>query len=806
MMMLIFLYISLFCFQDALAALHLRSGAGAAVDPDMSTIETRLIQSYVTTSNISGMDADVRGYLPLIVPPGIFSDINYTTGMSTGWGGYDHCLRFSEMGSALYTPTSAFYNSAALHTALLDAHTGVFSWFLSAQPHDDANWWYQAIGCARPTSQLSLQLQSSLSAEGIANATILMDRSQWERFSSTGTNAADIALVHIANGLLNGNKTMVAEAFAKMWSTVEYADSEPPSSPEGPKTDGSFMQHGAQLYLGNYGASWTRDVLSNIAIAVNTTFNASTASLATAAHVVLDGCARVIHWPSAQWDVAVIGRQITNPGGQAVVGQPNGDAGLLDPKVLRAAAAGPRAAELLALAAALENPASVRMPVRFSAFYASDYAVQTQPSYYASVRMISSRTAGGECINGQGLQALHAADGVQYIMTSGHEYDNIAPTWDWEMLPGTTVQRGGAPLSCKTSDGMGSGTMTGVHTRDNTTGIAWMDLNNTRYGQNLRARKAYFFFDGVLINLGAAIEAPSSFRVTTTMDSRLLAGTVSVSRDGGASFTTQPTGNATIQLSAPSPKGIPRLLVAHSGMGFAELGDAGAVGATTPTSAQLLNAPVSGNWSSVGTHPGIITNNMFTLSLDHGIDTAGGGAAYAYAIWPAVTATDFTGGAWRGALSRYMILSNTLAVTSIFDTINSTLYAVAWDGGAASRVTLPSAIRGGYIDAPFPAGLIVSTYDNSTSGATVLSIAYVEPGSLITGSHDYRYYFNTGAQFVSCSWPDCPGAVNAPKGYVGPPVIKWSCFTNGTILLDSPPSQASMPDSMLFPPVNCALA
>ena len=779
------------------------AGGAAPADPDLATIEARLLASYVITANVTGLDADLRSYLPFIVPPGQFSDLNYTTGEPTGWGGYAHCLRFSAMASALYTPASAFYNSAALRSALLDARAGVFAWFLSAQPHDDANWWYQAIGCARPVAQLTLQLLALLSAEGVANATALMDRSQWERFSSTGTNAADIALVHIGNGLVNGNRSMVAEAFSKMWSTVEYAASEPPSSPEGPKTDGSFMQHGAQLYLGNYGASWTKDVLSNIAIAANTTFNASAASLAVAAHVVLDGCARAIHWPSAQWDVAVIGRQITGPGGQAVVGAvgSNADAGLLDPAVLRAAAAGPRAAELLALAAALENPSAVRMPARFSAFYAADYAVQTRPEYFASVRMISSRTAGGECINGQGLQALHAADGVQYIMTSGHEYDNIAPTWNWEMLPGTTVQRGGAPLSCKTADGMGAGTMTGVQTRDNSTGLAWMDLNNTRYGQNLRARKAYFFFDGVLLNLGASIEAPSGFRVTTTVDSRLLAGAVAVSRDGGKTFATQPPGNATLPLSGASDA--PRLLVSHSGMGFAELGAAGAVGAAAPASAQLLNAPVTGNWSSVGAATGNVTNGMFTFSLDHGVDTAGG-AAYAYAVWPAVAAADFKAGAWRAALSRYTVTSNSRAVTAVFDAVNSTLYAVAWDGGAASRVPLPAALRGGYIDAPFPAGLIVSTYENAT--ATVLSISFIEPGALVTSAHDYRFYFGTGASFLPCSWPNCPGAVNAPKGYVGPPVMKWACFANGTIEVESPPTQAAMPGSMLVPPLNCALA
>jgi hypothetical protein len=242
-------------------------------------------------------------------------------------------------------------------------------------------------------------------------------------------------------------------------------------------------------------------------------------------------------------------------------------------------------------------------------------------------------------------------------------------------------------------------------------------------------------------------------------------------------------------------------------MGFAELGAAGAApGAAPPAAAQLLNAPVTGNWSAVGAATGSITNGMFTLALDHGVDTAGGAAAYAYAIWPAVAAPAFAAGAWRAALARYAVVANTRAVAAVFDAANATLYAVAWDGGAASRVALPAALRGGFVETPFPAAIIVTTYVNATSGATVLSVAYVDPGALVTAAHDYKYFFNTGAAFAPCSWPDCPGATNTPKGFVGPPALKWDCFANGTVVIESPPSQASMPGSMLLPPFNCAFA
>ncbi len=115
-------------------------------------------------------------------------------------------------GSPSAVRRSRFYQSASLRDALLGSSTGTLAWFLREQPQDTSNWWYQMIGCGRPLAQLSLQFQSLLSAEGVANATALMDRAQWVSWTSTGTNAADIAVVHIGNGLVNGNDTYVAEA------------------------------------------------------------------------------------------------------------------------------------------------------------------------------------------------------------------------------------------------------------------------------------------------------------------------------------------------------------------------------------------------------------------------------------------------------------------------------------------------------------------------------------------------------------------------------------------------------------------
>ena len=779
-----------------------------AQDADMSRVRAALQQSYVVSVNISGADADVSAWLPLVTAPGIFSDLNYTAGAATGWGGYDHCTRMAALGAILVSNSSRHYNSPAVRDALLGAQ-GVFTWFLAAQPQDSNNWWYQMVGCGRPVAQLATQFPAALSPAQAANATALMNRAQWVAWARTGTNAADIALVHIGNGLLNANKSYVAEAFDVIWRTTVFSASPPPASPEGPKQDGSFMQHGAQLYNGNYGASWTRDALNNIVIAAGTVFAAQPTAYGVVTTVILDGCARMLHWPSAQWDVAVIGRQITNPGGQAAVGQ-GGDAGLLDPALLRRAG-GARGAELEALADALEDPAhSPPMPSAFSAFPATDFAVQTRSGYYASVRMISARTAGGECINDQGKQALHAADGVTYWMRTGHEYESIAPTWDWELLPGTTVQRGGAPLTCATANGMGSGSTTGVlRMRDNATGIAFMDFNNTRYGQRLRAKKAYFFLEGLLVMLGVGVASAPGAVVTTTLDSRLLSGRVLLSTDG-VTFAPVGNGNFTYPLPAAgaatgtAAAGGPLLLLTHSGSGFAVLPTAAAA---PPRAALLLAGNVTGAWSAVGTCAlGNQTNPMFTLWLDHGAAPgagAEGGGSYAYAVWPDTPEAAFTAGAFRKDLARYSVWENSELVQAVYDSQAQELAAALY-GGPASVLALPPALGPAtHLSPPFACAMSVTALANGTT--PVLSIAFAAPTLLVTAAHDYLYdFFVAGTALVPCAWPNCPGAVHMPKGYNGTAFPKWDCLANGTVRVHGMASQLGMGVG-LAPVVGCAM-
>ncbi len=131
---------------------------------DLATIKERLLNSFITTVNVSGADADVTAYLPLITPEGTFSDLNYTPGLPTGWGGYTHAQRLEEMGGVYFSNTSTWYRSPQLLAGIKSAF---LTFWLGTMPQDPANWWYQMVGGGRMIGQLSLQFEDLLSAEQV---------------------------------------------------------------------------------------------------------------------------------------------------------------------------------------------------------------------------------------------------------------------------------------------------------------------------------------------------------------------------------------------------------------------------------------------------------------------------------------------------------------------------------------------------------------------------------------------------------------------------------------------------------------
>ena len=242
--------------------------------------------------------------------------------------------------------------------------------------------------------------------------------------------------------------------------------------------------------------------------------------------------------------------------------------------------------------------------------------VQQRPNYFESAKVTSIRTVNPESINGENLEGLYMADGVNEIMVTGNEYNNIEPVWNWRRLPGTTVEQNTRSLQPGSADAGSTSYAGGVS--DGTYGAEALDYNRF----NVAAQKSWFFFDNEEVALGAAINAPNATsEVDTTLNQCLLTGTVTYETTGSSTPQTLTSGTVT-------PAGLQ--WVYQGGVGYYF---------PTPVSNATISAVTqSGNWQEINSQysNSTVTQNVFSLYIDHGSHTSNG--SYFYIVVPDTTA------------------------------------------------------------------------------------------------------------------------------------------------------------------------
>ena len=102
------------------------------------------------------------------------------------------------------------------------------------------------------------------------------------------------------------------------------------------------------------------------------------------------------------------------------------------------------------------------------------------------------------CINGEGKQSHHLADGVTFIFRTREEYATSFPCWDWRKLPGITCAQSDQPLQPARVREHGATSFVGGLS-DGTNGCAGIDFQR----DELAAKKSWFFCDNSFLASGS---------------------------------------------------------------------------------------------------------------------------------------------------------------------------------------------------------------------------------------------------------------------------------------------------------------
>lgn len=625
--------------------------AAQAQNADMDLVKSRIRQSLST--GLSSV-ATIQGYQSSLQSDGTWADIDYASTAQTNWPPRIHLERIRAM-SKTYA-----WGSLQGDTGLRDTIFKAYDAWITRDPQS-TNWWYQAISTPQVLGEILMILGNEVSTTRLNSGLTLVARSYVIRATNSGTNTGanrvDRAYASMMRGLLANDSALTSESFLAMGDTILMNSAN--AFAEGIQADGSFQQHGAQLYVGGYGYGYVSGLLKYSGWGAGTAYGFTPLQKRVLLDHLLDGPQWFIRGNTMEYTST--GRGLSRSGSTSSAlgfGNVVNDA--------LATSGGYRSAELTAFQQRMAATTSAGAAVPSSAlvgnrnFWQADAMVHHRPGFSISVKTSSTRTLQPESGNGEGLKNLHLGDGVTLIQRTGNEYDDLMPVWDWRRLPGTTVEQGTYSLKPSADWGVyGTSTHAGGAS-DGQDGLAV--FNYSRLG--VAAKKSWFFLGDVMVALGSAINAPAATNpVLTTLNQSLLSGAITCSSSSGTSTVTSPL----------TPSGLK--WVHHDKTGYFFPGSTSA--------ATLSGATQTGTWLSINTSQSsaTVSKDVFSLHLNHG--TAVSNGSYAYLVAPGVEASAMDG----FPLSNFQILRNDATIQAVKDAAANKTAVSFWAAGTVDGIS-----------------------------------------------------------------------------------------------------------------------
>lgn len=548
-------------------------------DSDISTLKQRILAPLLSSVDTG----TASNYIASLSSDGSWADIAYKDSTRSGWKVSEHLSRLSVMTRAYRSETSPIKGDAAAKKAV---HLALGYWL--ERDFQNSNWWWNVIGVPRSLGPVLLMLEDELTPFERSKGIEILTRG---KLGMTGQNLVWVALITLNRGILEHNPETIRAAVTSIADEIRISEG------EGIQADYSFYQHGDLLYNHGYGSGFALDCSTIATVLTGTSFAFPQEKIDLLTRLILDGHQWMMRYDMA--DYGARGREIVRQGtngrymaqvAENMLKLPTG-----------------RDAEFAALRDRTASPDGPPL-IGNRHFPRSDIMTHQRAAYYTSARMYSTRVFNTDGpANDEGIISHHVADGCNYLFVTGREYYDIFPVWDWQKIPGTTVVQTpelSGDLRRKGETSFAGGVSDGMY------GAAAFDF--VRY--DLKARKAWFFFDSEYLCLGAGISCGASYPVVTTVNQCLLDGDVTVVTSSGKSVL--PRGDH-------SP--LRASCVSHGGIAYIFPGGADVA---------IKNDVNTGSWHliSLSQSDDTVKRDVFTLTLDHGVKPDG--ARYAYIVAP----------------------------------------------------------------------------------------------------------------------------------------------------------------------------
>lgn len=600
----------------------------------LDDVRAKVRAEYISTETDA---ASAAQWVREIREDGTWTDIDYTDRSRALWDLEKHLDRIVAI-SLAYKHSDDGSDARSLDAAL----RGLQHWFDGGYSND--NWWYAKIGMPRRILALAYILDDNLSGqlrESVSRALGVIDSDDYparpggDRIQVISNHAKVLLWRRDYNGVAGLLKKLESEARVAPYEEVMYdaaggaavRNAHFPAG-RGVQADMSFHHRGDRvdtttsygMELPEFFAYWAK-------LLMDTDCRLDGGSIRFVIDYYLDGVCR--HLVKGRYfEPSIVNRELSRPGILAV--NPGIASGLLS------VCDGYRASELSRFVAVQEG--RERYEASYAGyFWQSEYFVFSRPGFQTAVRLHSVRNANQEAAhNSEGLRSHFRGDGACMLSVSGEEYAEIAPVYDFRMIPGATTPL----IPYEPLSGWGPVNILNPPTRfagavcDSLYGAVAMDFLSPR--SDLHGKKAWFFFDDSYLCLGCAIGASAADEIVTTVEQCRLSGEV---RNEGSWYF-------------------------HGGNGYHIIEGKATAAAGNRT----------GTWRNcvddVAYAGDSLTAGIFSLAISHG--PAPENAAYAYSVVP---------GASCPVASSYRILRNDKDAQAVESSDGAVIYMVFYAPG-----------------------------------------------------------------------------------------------------------------------------
>lgn len=612
---------------------------------DFETVKSRVVAELMS---LEVDEARIANLINTQKEDGTWPGINYVDVSRTGFEHRNHLSNMVSLAHAYKKKGNKFYKdkkakkSIELALAYWDDNDFICD-----------NWWHNQIGTPHQMASLMLIIGDELPNDLVQRAQPIIDRADINaQGARPGGDRIKIAGIRAKNLLFLGDEVQFAEVIkiiegeikfvSGLGGTYGYGFREIASgfqafteaNGRGLQYDYSFHHRtdGVNNTL-SYGLSYAEAFVEWAVYTANTEYGFSDEKLEQLVNYFLDGICKTAVYGKYP-DMGAKNRSISREGSLHAYSGVMADRLLLTTDY--------RKDEIQEIAD-IRNKGIKPTTSHATAYWQSDHFSFQRPDFFASVRTYSNRVHNMEQpYNSEGLLNHYRGDGANHIYTRGDEYFDIAPVYDYQKIPGTTIMQMPEFAPENEIQKLGLTDFVGAVT-DGKYGAAAFDFHSPH--DPLIARKSWFFFDKEYVCLGAGISGRNKdLSVVTTLNQCLLKDDVTISKKAQKSMVS---------------KGAQELdeidWVYHDGIGYVF---------PNPSKINLKNSEATGSWWKINKQTDSpkdeVSLNVFKLWIDHGKRPSD--AAYEYIVVPATSVDEMEQNTSKESIQ---ILSNTPEIQGV---------------------------------------------------------------------------------------------------------------------------------------------